>query len=134
MKKIKLFLVLIVLVLLTGLSSCDLFVSFFGTTIDDRIEAFNDDVAAGNYSELKSHFHSDTVQRDDMTETYWTTKIQFANKTQIVNYSVSGTTVTGFEDYQGDEVVLAMKREGLDYMILSLTIKSDPDLIIKKIE
>jgi len=68
MKKMKIAMIFMVLLFLAGLSSCDLFVSFFGTTIDDRIDAFRDDVESaqniGNYSNLYTHFHSDTIDRD----------------------------------------------------------------------
>lgn len=134
MKKMKLGLIVIVLLLLMGLSSCDLFVSFFGTTIDDRIDAFNDDSSAGNLSKLYTHFHSDTVDRDSMKNdpvNYWNGTV-FYNEAEIINYSVSGTTVNGIEDFGDQSCVVEMKREGLDYMMYHVDV--DGSAVVRKIE
>jgi len=134
MTKKKLGLVLIVIVLLAGFNSCDLFVSFFGTTIDERIDAFNDDVADANWNKLYTHFHSDTIDRDTMKNDpagYWDSS-PFWNGAEIVNFSVSGTTVTGIESFGDQGVTVEMKREGLDYMMYHLTVDGGFD--IRKID
>lgn len=135
MRKMKPGLILIILLmLLMGLSSCDLFVSFFGTTIDDRIDAFNDDTAAGNISKLYTHFHSDTADYTSMKNdpgTYWFGSV-FESGAQIINYSVSGTTVTGTETGSDQSCVVEMKREGLDYKMNKVYVGGV--LEVKKVE
>jgi len=133
MKKIKTGLLLAILAALVfGMGSCDL---FFGTSIEERIEAFNDDVAAGNLSRLYTHFHPDTVDRDTMVNTpvtYWD-NTPFGSGNQIASYSISGDTVTGSLSISGT-ITVEMKKDGLDYMILSMTISgSGNDLTIRGI-
>jgi len=132
MKKTKLILILTVVFLLTGLSSCDLFVNFFGTTIDERIDAFNDDAKDGKYSSLYKHFHSDTEERDEMKNdsTYWDSW-PMASDNYFDTYSVSGDEVDGKMD-SGQDFDVKMKRDGLDYMMYQLTI--DGGFKVRKIE
>lgn len=133
MKKTKLILILTVVFLLAGLSSCDLFVNFFGTTIDERIDAFNDDAKDGNLSKLYTHFHSDTKERDDMKndpDTYWYNS-PMASENYIDSYSVSGDDVDG-KMTSDQDVNVKMKRDGLDYMMFEMTIDGSPDFTVRK--
>src|SRR6056297_2499310 len=57
---------LFLLTFLFTLGSCDMFINWFGTSIEARVEAFKDDLSAGNYSSLYKHFHSDTELRSSM--------------------------------------------------------------------
>lgn len=131
MKKIKTGLLLLILTALVfGMGSCDL---FFGMSITERIDAFNDDVAAGNWSSLYTHFHPDTLERDDMTAEYWS-NTPFASGNQIVNYSVNGDTVSGSLSISGT-ITVEMKKDGLDYMMYHVTIPGSPeDFTIRRIE
>jgi len=124
---------LVVLVMLMGFGSCDMFVNFFGTTIDERIDSFNDDAKAGNYSSMYSHFHSDTKERDDMKNdpnTYWNTT-PMASENYIDSYSVSGDTASG-KLKSGDTFSAEMKRDGLDYLIYQMDFGTGFD--IRRIE
>ncbi len=130
MKKIKTGLLLAILAALVfGMGSCDL---FFGTSIEERIEAFNDDVAAGNLSQLYTHFHPDTLERDDMTSAYWS-NTPFGSGNQIVSYSISGDTVNGSLSF-GGTITMEMKKDGMDYLIYHMTISgSSSNLEIRSI-
>jgi len=142
MKIIKTGMILMVVLFIAGLSSCDLFVSFFGTTIDERVDSFRDDVddaqLSQDYSDLYTHFHSDTIDRDLMKNDpngdtgYWS-DLPFYHDTgdNISTYSVSGTSVSGSME-SPNSFTMEMKKEGLNYMIYHIDIDGAP--IVRKIE
>ena len=122
---LKISAILFVLAFMLTLGSCEMFINWFGTSIEDRVEAFNDDLSAGKYSVLYKHFHSDTVDRYDMKNdptNYWDPTPIYPNG-NINNYSVSGDTVTGTVDTNGDPnqpFTMEMKKDGMDYYIRKL--------------
>ena len=127
---------LFILILLFSLGSCDMFINWFGTSIESRVDAFDDDLSAGNYSGLYKHFHSDTVDRDNMKTDptgYWTPTPIYPNG-NINNYSVSGDTVTGTV-WNGSTYLsftMDMKKDGMEYFIRRLDINGSPE--IKKLD
>jgi len=127
---------LFLLTFLFTLGSCDMFVNWFGTSIEGRVDAFDDDLSAGNYSSLYKHFHSDTVDRDNMKTDptgYWTPTPIYPNG-NINNYSVSGDTVTGTVDTDGDpnqSFTMEMKKDGMEYFIRTLNFAGWPGEIKK---
>lgn len=131
MKKTKTGVLLLILAaLIFGMGSCDL---FFGMSIPERIDAFNDDVAAGNLSRLYTHFHSDAEDLYDMRTDpsgYWGTTVFNSTDALIGSYSVNGDTVTG--TIYGNPVIVQMKKDGLDYMILSISYNGE--IIAKTVE
>ena len=127
---------LFIFTLLFTLGSCDMFINWFGTSIESRVDAFDDDLSAGNYSGLYKHFHSDTVDRDNMKTDpsgYWTPTPIYPNG-NINNYSVSGDTVTGTVWNGSDDLSFSMdmKKDGMEYFIRRLDITGSPE--IKKLD
>jgi len=125
---------LFLLTFLFTLGSCDMFINWFGTSIEGRVDAFDDDLSAGNYSGLYKHFHSDTVDRDNMKNDptiFWNdTAVSSAYGTSsITNYS-SGDTVTGtIRNNNGDlSFSMDMKKDGMEYFIRTLEISGSPDI------
>ena len=124
---------LFLLTFLFTLGSCDMFINWFGTSIEDRVDAFNDDLSAGNYSSLYKHFHSDTELRSSMkndSTNFWnTTSIgpDYA-PCRIKSYS-PGDTVTG-TIYNGSDLSFSMDMEtdGMEYYIRTLKIGSSPEI------
>src|SRR6056297_3537052 len=117
---------LFILIFLFTLGSCDMFVNWFGTSIADRVDAFDDDLSAGSYSELYKHFHSDTVDRDSMKNDptgYWPTTSIYPDG-NIKNYSVNGDTVTGtvWNGSADLSFSMDMEKDGMDYFIRTLEI------------
>ena len=125
---------LFILILLFSLGSCDMFINWFGTSIEGRVDAFDDDLSAGNYSSLYKHFHSDTEDRVEMkneSTTFWnlTSIGPNAGTSRITNYS-SGDTVTGnINNSNGDfSFSMDMKKDGMEYYIRTLKIGSSPEI------
>ena len=123
---------LFLLTFLFTLGSCDMFINWFGTSIEGRVDAFDDDLSAGNYSGLYKHFHSDTVDRDNMKtdpDGYWTTTSIYPEG-NIKTYSVSGDTVTGTVWNGSDDLSFSMdmKKDGMEYFIRTLEISGSPDI------
>ena len=124
--------VLFILTILFTLGSCEMFTNWFGTTIEGRVDAFDDDLSAGNYSSLYKHFHSDTVDRTEMknvSEDYWSTTSIYPEG-NIKNYSVSGDTVNGtvWNGSADLSFTMNMKKDGMEYFIRSLEIDGSPDI------
>ena len=124
--------VLFILTILFTLGSCEMFTNWFGTTIEDRVDAFDDDLSAGNYSSLYKHFHSDTVDRDNMKtdpDGYWSATPIYTSS-NIKNSSVSGDTVTGtvWNGSADLSFTMNMKKDGMEYFIRSLEIDGSPDI------
>ncbi|MCF7948154.1 MAG: hypothetical protein K9M94_06165 [Spirochaetia bacterium] len=125
---------LFLLTFLFTLGSCDMFINWFGTSIEGRVDAFNDDLSAGNYSSLYTHFHSDTELRTSMKNDalkFWDgTIIGPANAPcKIVSYS-AGDTVTGTIRNKYDDFYFSMdmKKDGMEYFIRTLTIGSSTEI------
>lgn len=123
-----------VLLFLLTLGSCDMFINWFGTTIEDRVEAFNYDLEANNWGQLYKHFHTDTEDRSIMNAAYWEGTPLY-DEGSITSYSTSGTTVTGIVYTTGDPnrtFTMDMKTDGMEYFIRRLDIDGNPE--IKKLE
>lgn len=122
-----------VLLFLLTLGSCDMFINWFGTTIEDRVEAFNDDLEAKNWGQLYKHFHNDTEDRSIMDETYWV-GTALHDEGSITSYSISGETVNGmvWNGTVNKSFNMDMKKDGLDYYIRRLDIEGNPE--IKKLD
>ena len=107
------------------LGSCEMFSSWFGTSIDDRVDAFNDDLSAGKYSQLYKHFHNDTVDKTEMKndpDGYWSATPIYTSS-NINDYSVSGDTVTGTVETANDPnqpFTMNMEKDGMEYYIRKL--------------
>jgi hypothetical protein len=131
---LKISAILFVLAFMLTLGSCEMFINWFGTSIEDRVEAFNDDLSAGKYSVLYKHFHSDTVDRYDMkndASKFWDdTAVSSAYGTSRVTSYSSGDTVTGtINNNNGDQSFsMEMKKDGMDYYIRTLEISGSPDI------
>ncbi len=131
---LKVVAILFVLAFMLTLGSCEMFINWFGTSIEDRVEAFNDDLSAGKYSVLYKHFHSDTVDRYDMkndSTNFWnnTAVSPTYGTSRITNYS-SGDTVTGTINNSNDDqsFSMEMKKDGMDYYIRTLEVSGSPDI------
>lgn len=120
------------LLLVFAMASCNL---FFGTSIEERIDEFNSDVAAGNWDILYIHFHPDTQDRVEMKnipvddpanpddeDGYWP-NAPFWSGDEIQSYTVSGDTASGIMS-SGNTVSIEMKQDGWDYKILTMTIST----------
>lgn len=132
---LKLTAILFVFALILTLGSCEMFINWFGTSIEDRVEAFNDDLSAGKYSVLYKHFHYDTVDRTDMKDDpteYWKdTPIAPENGTSKITSYSSGDTVTGNINNTniGDKPFsMEMKTDGMEYYIRTLKIGDSPEI------
>ena len=127
---ITLLLSLFLITLILSLGSCNMFIDWFGTTIEDRVDSFNDDLSAGKLLQLYKHFHSDTKMRSDMqTENFWINSPLNYEGTYIVNYNVSGDTVTGtINNGSNLNFTMEMKKDGLEYYILTLDIGSSYEI------
>ncbi|MFW6361745.1 MAG: hypothetical protein ACOC2R_08350 [Spirochaetota bacterium] len=131
---LKVVAILFVLAFMLTLGSCEMFINWFGTSIEDRVEAFNDDLSAGKYSVLYKHFHSDTVDRYDMKNApsaYWNTTFVGPDNApaRILSYS-SGDTVTGQIENSSTSksFSMQMKKDGMEYFIRTLEISESEDI------
>lgn len=129
---LKISTILFMLAFMLTLGSCEMFINWFGTTIENRVDAFNDDLKAERWSELYKHFHSDTVDRTEMKNDpigFWSSTSIYNADSRIVSYS-SGDTVTG-TIYNGSTNLtfsMEMKKDGMDYYIRTLEISGSPDI------
>lgn len=125
-------LILLLIVLTIVLGSCEMFINWFGTTIDGRVDAFDKEINRGDVSQYYKHFHDDTqeksLMKDDPNNFPW--NILDDNNADIITYNVSGETVTGSMDSDGDpfDFTMQMKKDGLDYYIRSLVIGGSYDI------
>lgn len=131
---LKITTILFILIFMLTLGSCEMFINWFGTSIESRVEAFNDDLSAGRYSQLYEHFHSDTADRTDMKNdptTFWNNTFVGPDNApaKIVSYS-SGDTVTGqIENINTSRSFsMQMKKDGMEYFIRTLEITGSEDI------
>lgn len=96
-------LVIIGLIILPVLGSCDMFVNWFGTTVSGRVDSFNRDLTNGNYDQLYTHFSSDIDHYDSMkgssSETYWEGTDFYPNT------GTPPTEYVSIKNYSGDDPV-----------------------------
>ena len=129
----------LVLSLVLFLGSCEMLGLVGGTSIEERVDAFNDDLSGGNYSRLYTHFHPDTVDRESMENDpsgFWSKTAvasDYAPNT-ITDYSFSGDTVSGTISNDNGSLgfTMDMQKDGSDYYIRVLAISGSPE--IRKID
>lgn len=105
MKICKITLSLLILLITLFIGSCDMFVNWFGTTVEGRVDGFNRDLTDGNYSSLYKHFSSDIDDYNTMKNTgsvYW-------DDTSF--WPSSGSYVT-IESYSGEDPVTGTLKDG----------------------
>lgn len=119
--------VLLALVAVALLGSCQVAGLLFGVTIDQRIKEFSDGYTGGSYATLYTNFSDNTTQKSAMKDpTFWdTTPFAAINQPQAIStYSVSSSTVTGnFSNTNGSfDLSMQMEQSGTDWYILSITL------------
>ncbi|MBP7494322.1 MAG: hypothetical protein KA771_02420 [Spirochaetales bacterium] len=117
-----------VVALLSIFFGCDLAGSK-GASIEEQIDSFIEDINAGQYDNLYTHFHpTETAKYDEIKPAdYWTT-IFPAGDYSLSNKSIVGSTCTGRITggdslYSNTPITFYMAKDGDDYMIKKLVIE-----------
>jgi hypothetical protein len=123
----NLFLAALAAVLLSIFFGCDLAGSK-GVSIEERIDSFIEDINAGRYNKLYTHFHPTKTEKYNQIkpDSYWTTIFpdtrDYSLSEKIIVGSTCTSTITGGVIYNNTPIIFYMAKDGDDYMIEKLVI------------
>ena len=122
--------VLAALTLLTLFFGCDLFMAK-GVTIEERIDMFMKDVNAGNYGKLYTHIHPDAeLYEQTKSADYWNKPDVFPSGEKytlglvVPVGNLVTTKINSMSRYDNDTIIFEMAKDGDDYKIKKITIKT----------
>ncbi|HOV38406.1 MAG TPA: hypothetical protein PLG79_06775 [Spirochaetales bacterium] len=123
----NLFLAALAAALLSIFFGCDLAGSK-GVSIEERIDSFIEDINAGLYDNLYTHFHPTETEKyaEIKPAGFWTTIFPDTGDYSLSNKSIVGSTctgkITGGDIYSNTLITFYMAKDGDDYMIKRLDI------------